>query len=65
MADAVDDRLIPIPEAVKALGVCARTVEKLAEQGILPKVYIFGSVRYRLSDVQRLIREGTPRRRAA
>ena len=68
MATAVGaDRLIKPPETAEALGVSPRTVRHLAELGVLPRVYVLGAPRYRLTDVERIIREGTrgPSRRVA
>jgi predicted DNA-binding transcriptional regulator AlpA len=59
------DRLIRPGEAAKALALSPRSLDKLHEQGILPKVHVLGAVRYRWSEVQAIIRHGTrtlPRR---
>ena len=59
MADAVTDRLVKSPEALSRLGVSPRTLDKLAELGHLEKVHILGAVRYRESEIERIIASGT------
>jgi hypothetical protein len=56
-----EDQLLDLPEAVSRLRVSPRTVERLGQQGILTRVKVGGSTRYRLSQIQQIIREGTPR----
>ncbi len=58
---ALSDQLLDPGEARKALRLSLRTLDKLDELGILPKVRIPGVdvIRYRQSDVLRLI-AGTP-----
>ena len=65
MTAAVDDRLLPPPETARRLGISRRTVDRLAELGFLEKVHVLGAARYRQSDVDRIIRDGTPAREAA
>lgn len=52
------DRLLCRREAAHILGVSVRTIPNLTTAGRLPVVRIMGAVRYRLSDLQRLMREG-------
>jgi predicted DNA-binding transcriptional regulator AlpA len=63
--DAVTDCLIPAPETARRLGVSRRTVDNLAQRGLLERVRVLGATRYRESDVARIVREGTPRARDA
>jgi predicted DNA-binding transcriptional regulator AlpA len=60
---AVPDRLLDRPEVVETLGLSPRTVERLAEQGYLTKIKVLGATRYRLSEVEAIVRHGTPQRR--
>lgn len=61
------DRLMKAAEAAERLAISTRQLDNLHARGVLDKVHIFGAVRYRESDVARLIREGaaTPGREAA
>ena len=61
------DRLLKPGEAAERLALSTRSLDNLAAAGLLPKVHLMGAVRYRESDVARLIREGAtaPDRRAA
>jgi hypothetical protein len=56
----LEDQLVPPGEVRKALALSARSLDKLDERGVLPKVRIpeLDVVRYRLSDVERLIAGG-------
>ncbi len=56
MSPAVKDRLIDCPEAAEALGVSARTVDRLAQRGILTRVKVLGATRYRASQIEEIIR---------
>lgn len=49
-----DDR-----QAQIRLGVSRSTLYRLRRAGILPSVRIGGSIRYRVLDLDRLVREGT------
>jgi excisionase family DNA binding protein len=53
-----NDRLIKVKEAASLLGVCVRTVWALRSRGRLTGVSVGGSTRFRLSDIQQIIREG-------
>jgi excisionase family DNA binding protein len=57
--DAVTDRLISEPETAEVLGVSPRTVRRFAQQEILERVRVGGSTRYRVSQVEQIIRHGT------
>jgi hypothetical protein len=52
------DRLLKLPEAASRLACSPGTVENLVRRGLLEKVPVLGAVRYRESDIQRIIREG-------
>jgi hypothetical protein len=56
------DRLLTSAETRGQLGCSAGTVENLVRQGFLEKVYLLAGVRYRESDVERIIRQGARRR---
>jgi predicted DNA-binding transcriptional regulator AlpA len=58
---AVPDRLLDRPEVVETLGLSPRTVERLAQRGYLTQVKVLGATRYRLSEVEAIIRHGTRR----
>jgi hypothetical protein len=64
---AVPDRLLDLPETVSVLRVSPRTVHRLAERGILTRVKVLDATRYRWSEVQGVVRDGTarPRRKVA
>lgn len=60
MPDAVtSDRLIPSPKAAEVFGVSPRTIRRWAKLGILDPVRVGGSTRYRLSDIEAIVRLGT------
>lgn len=54
-----ENHLVTLPAAVTRLGVSRRTVQRLVEQGELPRVKVLGSTRFRASDLERIIREDT------
>jgi predicted DNA-binding transcriptional regulator AlpA len=60
-----EDRLVKPAPVAERLALSLRTLDVLDEQGILPKVRILGAVRYRESDVRRVIREGAASRSEA
>ena len=64
---AASDRLLKASEAAERLALSARSLDNLHAAGLLPKVHLMGAVRFRESDVARLIREGAtaPGREAA
>lgn len=53
------DRLIPKSEAAKLLSVSTRTVDRLCAKNLIEKLYVGGSVRFRLSDVIGIVQQGT------
>ena len=61
------DRLLKPGDAAERLALSSRSLDNLHAAGLLPKVHLMGAVRYRESDVARLIREGAaaPGREAA
>ena len=52
------DRLLSRGDAAERLALSVRTLDALDHLGVLPKVHVLGAVRFRESDVERLIREG-------
>lgn len=46
-------------EAAHILACSVRTIERLAALGALEKVKVLGAVRFRLSDLERIIAKGT------
>jgi predicted DNA-binding transcriptional regulator AlpA len=55
------DLLVPWQEVARRLSIGQHVVEQLAATGALPRVEIGPRlVRYRLSDVARLVRDGAP-----
>ncbi|MGO9220573.1 MAG: helix-turn-helix domain-containing protein [Streptosporangiaceae bacterium] len=52
------DQLLKPADTADTLAVSARTVENFAHRGLLTKVYLGRAVRYRLSEVQRIIAQG-------
>jgi excisionase family DNA binding protein len=59
-----DDLLLTRAEAARRLNVSVQTVRRLAESGHLDEVQVSArSVRVRAASVDRLVREGLPRRR--
>lgn len=52
------DRLLTRAAVAERLALCVRTLDTLHEIGALEKVYVLGAVRFRESDVRRVIREG-------
>jgi hypothetical protein len=53
-----DDRLVTKQAVAEALGISLRTVERLAAGRKLEPVRILGAVRFRWSDVARVIQAG-------
>ncbi len=63
---AGDDLLLTRAEAAERLHVSVQTVRRLAESGHLAEVQVSArAVRVRAASVDRLVREGLPRRRWA
>ncbi len=56
-----DDRLLKVKEVAETLQVCTRLVWKLRARGILPAVKFGRATCFRMSDVQKLVREGVPK----
>jgi hypothetical protein len=52
------DRLLSRSDAAERLALSVRTLDTLHQIGALEKVHVLGAVRFRESDVQRVIREG-------
>jgi predicted DNA-binding transcriptional regulator AlpA len=59
VSPAVADRLIDSPGAAEALGVSARTVDRLAQQGYLTRLKVLRATRFKASEIERIIAEGT------
>ena len=52
------ERLISKREGAKLLAVSTRTLDRISEKGVLEKVHVNGSVRFRLGDINRIIQNG-------
>jgi len=52
------DRLISKSEAAKLLAVSTRTIDRLCARDLIEKLYVGGSVRFRLSDVVGIVQHG-------
>lgn len=59
MKDAVEDRLLDEPSTSAVLGVSPRTVRKMVTDGYLERIKVLNATRYRLSDIEEIIRRGT------
>lgn len=57
-ASSEDDRLLSARDAAAILGICTRQIWKLRATGALPATRIGRSTRFRMSDLQRLVKEG-------
>jgi len=53
-----DDRLLTLPEVAGRLACSPALVRRLGARGMLPRVKLGRLVRYRASDVARLVAEG-------
>jgi excisionase family DNA binding protein len=51
--------LIGKREVARILACSVRTVERLVAVGALEKVMVLGAVRFRVHDVQKIVKEGT------
>lgn len=51
--------LIGKREVARILACSVRTVERLVALGALEKVMVLGAVRFRVYDVQKIVKEGT------
>ena len=56
-----EDRLLPLPAVAERLGCSRGLVRRLDAEGVLPRVRLGRLVRYRASDVSRLVTEGWSR----
>jgi excisionase family DNA binding protein len=56
-----EDRLLALPEVAERLACSPGLVRRLGSRGVLPRVKLGRLVRYRASDVSRLVTEGVPR----
>ena len=54
--------LISDPEAQTRLAVSRTTLYRLRRDGLIPFVFVGGAVRYREDVIDRIAREGAPRR---
>jgi len=54
------DHLLALPEVARRLACSRGTVRRLDARGVLPRVCVGRLVRYRASDVARLVNEGVP-----
>jgi predicted DNA-binding transcriptional regulator AlpA len=59
VAAAVDDRLMKRPEVLERLRISSRTLDRLTAEGQLEKVPVRGLIRYRESEVARIVASGT------
>jgi excisionase family DNA binding protein len=59
-AGDTQDHLLALPEVAKRLACSPGTVRRLDARGVLPRVRLGRAVRYRASDVARLVTEGVP-----
>lgn len=55
---AFTDRLITKDTAARLLSVSTRTLDRLCSKNLIEKLHVGGSVRFRLSDVQKIIQRG-------
>ena len=53
-----DDRLLGARDAAAILGISTRQIWTLRATGALPAIRIGRSTRFRMSDLQRLVKEG-------
>ena len=60
-----EDRLLALSAVAERLGCSRGLVRRLDAKGVLPRVRLGRLVRYRASDVSRLVTEGWSRARAA
>ena len=58
------DRLMKVAEVAQRMSLSVRTIWKLHSRGDLPSVRIGGATRFRLSDVEEVIRNGLPASRS-
>ena len=58
------DHLLALPEVATRLACSPALVRRLGARGVLPRVKLGRLVRYRASDVARLVTEGVPRAHA-
>jgi excisionase family DNA binding protein len=60
-----DDRLLTVPEVAQQLACSRAHVRRLGARGVLPRIKLGRLVRFRASDVARLVAEGAPSGRQA
>jgi len=53
------DRLVKRSFAALKLGVSVRTIDRLALKGVLNKVFVESSPRFRLSELDRIVERGS------
>lgn len=53
------ERLVKKSQAAVKLGVSSRTVDRLAQKGILEKVFVGSSPRFRLSELNKIVEKGS------
>jgi excisionase family DNA binding protein len=58
---STQDRLLALPDVAAQLACSEGLVRRLGARGVLPRVKLGRLVRYRASDVARLVAEGVPR----
>lgn len=53
-----EDRLITRKKAAARLDVSTRTVDRMASNGELPRIYVRSRPRFRESDIEKILRNG-------
>jgi excisionase family DNA binding protein len=57
-----EDRLLTVPEVAERLACSRALVRRLGARGVLPRTKLGRLVRFRESDVARIVAEGIPKR---
>ena len=52
------ERLITKADAAKRLSISTRTLDRIAESGMIEKIFVRGSVRFKLSVIESIIQNG-------
>lgn len=52
------ERLITKADAAKRLSISTRTLDRIAESGLIEKIFVRGSVRFKLSVIESIIQNG-------
>lgn len=52
------ERLITKADAAKRLSISTRTLDRIAESGLVEKIFVRGSVRFKLSVIESIIQNG-------